>query len=157
MTRIGQFIRYRTCLLELFSKCNMLQTVSTAPFLSDQLIVLYSLTCFDAVGTDTIVMLTVELRLIYVHECLSACKFYIWNVNCAQGTTFIFDSRTNVLRKSFETENVSSVGGFELPNFGFMTDALPFRLPMFWNAGFDGIDIVVYKLTAKYMSIYVGR
>ena len=51
-------------------------------------------------------------------------KVNIWNIICAQATALVFDARTDVLEKVFETENVSTWGGLEPPIFGFMPNAL---------------------------------
>ena len=53
-------------------------------------------------------------------------KVNIWNVNCARAAAFIFDTRTSVLVKVSETENVSTWGGLGPPTYGFMPNALTY-------------------------------
>ena len=92
-------------------------------------------------------MLTVELPLIHVHECIA-------EMSTAHRAQHLFSTHERMFLENFEvfeTENVLSLMGLEPPTFDCMTDALSFGLAMFWNAGFDGIDTFVCKLNTKYV------
>ena len=103
-------------------------------------------------------------------------KVNTWNVNCAQTTSTVFDSRMDVLENMsevFETENVSNQGGTWTPNYRnrteystiWVTRAIHF-LSHVWNIDSCGIyncvhrciymmHIYVYKYIHKLFILYV--
>ena len=85
-----------------------------------------------------------------INMCIFLYKVNIWNVNCAQALAIIFNSSSDVLKKSVEVLKTKCLDTEEtfkrIPTFGFMPSALRFELPradmcylVVWITGSGGL------------------
>ena len=118
--------------------------------------------------TMTMTMTTATLMMMMFDDDDDIIKITFWskvnicNVNCARWQPSFSTHEQGFLWKCqiFETENVSTWGGLELPTFGFMPNALTYSairarhlLSHVLNTGSGGIDIFEVKLTFEMLTV----